>query len=349
MGCSSSTDNFDESPFLEIHPHQAFAEKECKIRGEKRNIVSWIPTQKPIKAIVLISHGLHEHALKYFEIAQHLTGKGYAVYAIDHYAHGKSAGERGLITDFSILPADFIEFAKLVQSENEANLPTFLLAHSMGTLVGIIAAMSIANLKAIIFSGTPIVVGPGAGSAMGIRALYPISQWNSAERIASFMASVSPSGPGFPIKVVDLTNDPDRQQMIVRDPRTYHKDIRNKTGFEVLKMTNVAKMALSSLNIPMLCIHGSDDEVSLLAGSEFLLKTAATADDRKSLRVFEKCKHEIFYEIKEIRRESFTCVCNYFDTELVKRPDDGFSAGADVDANATNINDVPVKLDDNRE
>ena len=42
------------------------------------------------KAIVLISHGMAEHAERYRRFAQRLTDAGYVVYASDHRGHGKS-------------------------------------------------------------------------------------------------------------------------------------------------------------------------------------------------------------------------------------------------------------------
>jgi hypothetical protein len=41
----------------------------------KRNIVTWSPKSGVVKGIVLISHGLHEHSLRYYAVAQELVGK----------------------------------------------------------------------------------------------------------------------------------------------------------------------------------------------------------------------------------------------------------------------------------
>ena len=52
---------------------------------------------------------------------------GYAVYAIDHYAHGKSDGVKGIITDYHVLYNDFIEFSEYVQSKHTLSLlPVYL-------------------------------------------------------------------------------------------------------------------------------------------------------------------------------------------------------------------------------
>lgn len=57
---------------------------------------------------------------------------GYAVYAIDHYAHGKSVGVKGIITDYHILYKDFIEFSEYVQSRHSlSSLPVYLFRYYM--------------------------------------------------------------------------------------------------------------------------------------------------------------------------------------------------------------------------
>ena len=44
--------------------------------------------------------------------------KGYAVYAIDHYAHGNSEGVKGIIPDYHMLYNDFISFGEYAQSKH---------------------------------------------------------------------------------------------------------------------------------------------------------------------------------------------------------------------------------------
>jgi len=56
---------------------------------------------------------------------------GYAVYSIDHYAHGKSDGVKGIITDYHILYKDFIVFGEYVQSKHissssSSSLPVYI-------------------------------------------------------------------------------------------------------------------------------------------------------------------------------------------------------------------------------
>ena len=49
----------------------------------------WLPAGTP-RAVVVISHGMSEHAGRYHALAAHLVAAGYAVYAHDHRGHEKA-------------------------------------------------------------------------------------------------------------------------------------------------------------------------------------------------------------------------------------------------------------------
>ena len=133
-------------------PGVKFEEHIEEVNGGKRNVVSWFPESGEPKAIVLVSHGLGEHALCYYNIAIALVNAGYGVYAIDHVSHGLSDGPRGRIMNHTTLYADFIAFGNSKRGLHP-KLPCFIVAHSMGTLVAMMSVMKITNVSAIVFSG----------------------------------------------------------------------------------------------------------------------------------------------------------------------------------------------------
>jgi alpha-beta hydrolase superfamily lysophospholipase len=195
MGCSSSTPIvFTEILDKCVAPGVKFEEHLEDIEGHNRNIVSWFPEGKEPKAIVLISHGLNEHALCYYNVAIALVNAGYGVFAIDHASHGKSDGPRGVIQNHEDLYNDFIQFAN-TKRKLYSSLPAFVVAHSMGTLVALMSINKIEvclttsnsiqhltslsllqNIKAIVFSGCAIVPGPDSASPFGIGCLYPLGE-----------------------------------------------------------------------------------------------------------------------------------------------------------------------------
>ena len=96
----------------------------------------------PPRAVVLMVHGLGEHAGRYGHVADQLLDWGFAVRAYDQRGHGQSSGERGCLPrDVTLLEdlADVIEATRLhCQASSlpaDAALPLILLGHSLGGLV----------------------------------------------------------------------------------------------------------------------------------------------------------------------------------------------------------------------
>jgi alpha-beta hydrolase superfamily lysophospholipase len=144
MGSHQSTANqLEDKPFDEPAEWTVFSEKIVELSaGVKRNVVRWAPKGMEMKGIALICHGLHEHSLRYFKVANALTRKGYLVASIDHKGHGLSDGEKGLIDDWTVLERDFTAYANSLHAEHPG-APFYVLAHSLGT---VIATLSLKNL-----------------------------------------------------------------------------------------------------------------------------------------------------------------------------------------------------------
>jgi alpha-beta hydrolase superfamily lysophospholipase len=122
-------------------------------------VYKWLPEGRAPKAAVQISHGMQEHAGRYAELAELLTGSGYAVYANDHRGHGKTA--LGLDKQGQLGPGgwestvrDLKELTDKIKSELPG-VPLFLLGHSWGSfLTQNYMEKWGAGLKGAILSGT---------------------------------------------------------------------------------------------------------------------------------------------------------------------------------------------------
>jgi alpha-beta hydrolase superfamily lysophospholipase len=265
-----------------------------------------------MKAIVIISHGLYEHSLRYYSLASALTSNNYAVYAMDHYAHGKSDGQLGLLDDYSILHLDFIEFIKQIQLQNPG-IPVFLFCHSMGTLVGLLAVSSLQNIHAVIFSGTALFIGPDSGSPFGLRFLYPLTLTDFAKILTKFLAELDPNGPAAPILDSGITSDEKELNLLKKDARQIHKWVVNKTAYEMLKMIEAAKKAVSLFNLPTLIIHGEKDEIALPVGSLFIYNNSKTLEADKRIKIFPGLKHEIIHEKMPDQQQVLDTCVEFFD------------------------------------
>jgi len=133
--------------------------------GRALQVYRWTPASAP-KAVMLIIHGMAEHAGRYARFAKALTQAGYAVYAPDLPGHGKTAlteNDRGHFADrdgWTYVLRAVHEVQRTAQREH-ARVPVIVLGHSMG---GYILQHYVVRygdrLDAAIFSGCAGGLGP---------------------------------------------------------------------------------------------------------------------------------------------------------------------------------------------
>ena len=124
--------------------HEEFIEV-GSLEKQRVNLISWLPTGKGKVedggSIVYISHGLHEHVLKYHVVAEELTKRGMKVYGADHMGHGLTYGIRGLIRDHKQLISDQIEVIKIIRNLNPSSKKLFLLCRVYSEVREVIAKL----------------------------------------------------------------------------------------------------------------------------------------------------------------------------------------------------------------
>jgi len=127
----------------------------------KLSAYCWKPDTEILKGLVVIAHGMGEHAKRYDEFANALTDEGFVVYSLDHRGHGASPGPNGL-GDFGeggwdALVNDIAQLTEYAKSEYP-NLPTILFAHSMGSFAAQQFILTHAILlDALILSGSAAI------------------------------------------------------------------------------------------------------------------------------------------------------------------------------------------------
>jgi len=126
------------------------------------------PVAQP-KAIVLIVHGMMEHARPYRELANFLNLQGFGVVCYDQIAHGPLALKQGQLGHTSFGFEAWVNDVEQVLTHIESLyplVPVILLGHSMGSYVSQMAASKWgARLKGLVLSGTsyelPFLTGLG--------------------------------------------------------------------------------------------------------------------------------------------------------------------------------------------
>ena len=86
---------------------------------------------KSEKGVMIITHGMGEHSMRYMEMADFYTSEGYTVISFDIRGHGLSEGKRGHTPGYDFLMDD-IERVYTQVKKDYPSLPIFLFGHSMG-------------------------------------------------------------------------------------------------------------------------------------------------------------------------------------------------------------------------
>jgi alpha-beta hydrolase superfamily lysophospholipase len=104
--------------------------------GENIAVQDW-PCQQsgPPRGMVLIVHGLGEHAGRYDPLAKRLNQWGFAVRSYDQYGHGESDGVRGGLPTTHRLLDDLTDLVESSYRRAGPGVPLLLFGHSMGGLV----------------------------------------------------------------------------------------------------------------------------------------------------------------------------------------------------------------------
>ncbi len=229
---------------------------------------------------MLVAHGVCEHSGRYTNLVNYFVPKGYAVYGLDHQGHGRSEGLRGYVERFSDYLSDLKTFFDVVRREHTDN-KIFLVGHSMGGLIA--AAYTISHqheLAGLLLSGASLKVGSSISPLL--IALVPM---------------VSLLLPKLGVQTLDvfvISQDHTVVDAALDDPLYYKGKIRARLGAELIKTIQKLPRQMPKINLPILIMHGTADQLSDPEGSRMLYEQVSSRD--KTLKLYEGFYHEIFNE-----------------------------------------------------
>lgn len=256
------------------------------VKKQQIHFQTWLPA-KP-KATVVIAHGLGEHGGRYAHVAQVLVDAGCAVYAIDHRGHGKSDGSRAFVDKFANAVADMDHLIDLAKRARPTK-PLFLLGHSMGGALSLSYALKHGDkLSGLILSG-PAVALDGAPPF-----LAPLSK---------LLSSLFPKLGMFAVDPSLVSRDPDEVAKYAGDPLNAHGKVPVRTLAEIVRFVEWLPAALPALKLPTLLLHGRDDKLAGVAGSQMIHDRISSTD--KTLNIYDDLYHEIFNELPADRARVF--------------------------------------------
>ena len=78
------------------------------------------------------------------------------------------------------------------------------------------------------------------------------------------------------------------------DPLVFHGRFPVRTGAEIIRAGEVARMQLKEVRVPLLILHGTADRVATVAASRALYEQAGSSD--KQLHLYDGLYHEVLNE-----------------------------------------------------
>lgn len=238
-----------------------------------------VPDSLPAKAILLLVHGLGEHSSRYEHVGRYMALNRIHVVAIDLRGHGKSAGRRGDVASYTVFHDQIDQTADEARRQL-GNLPLFIYGHSLGgnivinyTLVrqpkvrGVVISAPWLRAKMTIPSGKLLM----AKIMHNIWGGYAEDNGLNANHISR-----------IPEVVNAYQNDP-----------LVHRKISVRLFWEGLNSAKYAFEHATDLNVPMLLMHGTADNITdANASAEF----AQLNPSRITFKLWEGLYHELHNE-----------------------------------------------------
>jgi acylglycerol lipase len=223
------------------------------------------------RAVIVLAHGYAEHSGRYEHVGDAFAAAGFTTWALDHFGHGQSEGERASIGSLPRAVANLDAFVDLVAAETTpADLPRFLLGHSMGGLIATAYAEEHQDrLSGLILSGAAVAVSPAIES---LRDLEEI--------------------PALPLSPF-VSRDPDVVKDYENDPLNYLGPMPRPMIDAFAEIPGV-RDRLKQISIPVLVMHGDADALVPFQASEDIAAGVSSSD--VTLKIWPELYHEIYNE-----------------------------------------------------
>ena len=243
----------------------------------------WTP-DRPVKALLVLVHGLGEHAGRYHHVVSAFLNEDYAIYGCDHRGFGKSSGKRGHYERFDDLLDDLDQIVTHARSDYPGQ-PLALYGHSLGAMI---ATHYLARHPAAVTAAVLSAPGYGPGPDLSPAKI----------RLSRMLARVA---PGFTINTggsdsLQLSHDAEVQSAYAADPWC-HDQVTTRFATVSLQKAVEAQAMLPTLGLPILVILGDDDTV---VNRQAILDAVDQAGPNVTFRDYHTC-HELHNELHELR------------------------------------------------
>jgi alpha-beta hydrolase superfamily lysophospholipase len=239
---------------------------------------AWIP-DKP-KATLTLLHGIGEHSGRYAHLTDHMTIRGFEVWACDLRGHGRSGGKRGHINSFDDYLDEIGLLIKMAKDRDPAK-KVFLLGHSLGGLIAPEYALRNASQLTGLILSAP---------ALRDKVKVPPAKAFLA-RILSQLAPTYSTTTGLDPNL--LSRDPEVVRKYVEDPLV-HAVATARFFTEFRRAQHETMRSADKITLPCLVLQGGADEIVDVSATSHFFEKLGSSD--KTLKIYDGFYHEVLNE-----------------------------------------------------
>lgn len=239
----------------------------------------WTPNTGPT-GVVIICHGYAEHARRYDHVAQRFGAAGLITYALDLRGHGRSGGKRVYLKNISEYTEDFHHLVGLATAAHP-ELKRVVLGHSMGG--GVVFSYGVEHpddYAAMVLSGPAVYAQDGVSPVMTV--------------VAKVLGGLAPGLPVEDLPADAVSRDPAVVAAYEADPLVHHGKLPAGVAKALIGVGETMPQRAAALTAPLLVVHGGQDKLIPVAGSERLVECVGSTD--VALKVYPELYHEVFNE-----------------------------------------------------
>lgn len=249
-----------------------------------------------LRAVVILVHGLGEHIQRYSEWAGMFNGERIGFAGVDLPGHGRSEGKRGHIGSY----AQFNEIADILVTECRKTfpgVPIFLYGHSMGGTIVLNYLLSRhQKLKGA------IVTSPW------LRLSFEPDK--TKMKLAAVLKHIFPGLIQSSGLVAEhISRDKEVVEKYKNDPYN-HEKISVSMFHGTMSAAAYSLENASKISVPLLIMHGSDDQICSPGGSCEFVSKAKNAE----LKIWEGGYHELHNE--PFKKDVFAYLMKWINTCL---------------------------------
>lgn len=276
--------------------------------GKKIRYGLFAAVTRPLKGTVVLLPGRNECIEKYFETIRDLTDRGLGVATLDWRGQGGSDRlirdrQRGYVRSFYDYTGDLEQFFEDIVLP-DCRSPYYILAHSAGAVIALLAAPSMVNRVRRMVLIAPFLTVPD----------FPLSV-KTVRRVCSLLCFLGLGrlyaawGPRprqtLPFAVNKVTSDPGRYQ---RNTKIYEDYPQLALGGPTIRWLQAAIKASEAISEPDFMARIQVPLLVIAAGADQVVSTKAVEAYTRRLRLgsllmIDGAKHEILQEADVYREQ----------------------------------------------